>query len=96
MLNPVKQYTFLFTADGESTSLSIDVSLIPLEEQFAGNAPTAVLSPQVVGNGQIVQGVQASLNGTIVTITFSDAPLQFDQNNNLILYTATFYLQYGQ
>jgi hypothetical protein len=95
MLSPVKLYNFSFTSDNQSTSLEIDLSVIPVEETFAGNQPQVVFGQQVIGNGQVVQGVQASLEGTTVTLTFPAPPPQFDANNNLIVYNASFYLQYG-
>lgn len=95
MLNPVKSYSFNFTADGQTDTLEIDLSLLPIGEDFAGRQPMAVLSPVVTGAGAIVQGVTAELEGTTVTLTFPNPPNQYDANDNLIVYTATFYLQYG-
>lgn len=95
MLTPVKQYNVSFVSDGQSTSIEIDLSVIPVEETFAGNQPTGVFGQTVIGNGQLVQGVQASLDGTTVTLSFPQPPPQFDASNNLIVYNATFYLQYG-
>jgi hypothetical protein len=95
MLNPVKLYTFTFTADGQTDTISVDTSLTPINENFSGKQPQAVLNPTVVGGGQVVQGVTAELEGTTVILTFPNPPAQYDANDNLIVYTATFYLQYG-
>jgi hypothetical protein len=96
MLTPVKQYTFGFTSDGISTSLAVDCSIVPISENFAGNAPAAVLSPVVTSvAGGTIAGVTAALAGHTVTFTFPGPPPKNDINGNLILYTVTFYLQYN-
>ena len=96
MITPVKQYSFLFTADGTSTSLEIDASLLPIAEDFKGSIPVAVLLPTATSAYTGGLGsVTASLSGTTVTFTFgAGAPAKFDNNGVLIVYTGTFYLQY--
>jgi hypothetical protein len=96
MLTPVIQYTLNFTSDGISNSVAVDISVAPFLQNFQGNQPLAVLSPVVVGLGQVIAGVEAELDGTTVTVTFPNPPAQYDSNQNLIVYTATFYLQYGE
>lgn len=97
MLSVVKQYQFNFVSDGASTSLEVDASLIPLAENFRGCLPNGVLSPIVtsVATGQLAN-VTAALVGQKITFTFQVAPPQNDNNGNLILYTASFYLQYSE
>jgi len=96
MLTPVKQYSITFTSDGVSTTIEVDCSIVPINEDFSGNAPTAVLSPAVtsVATGNIAN-VTAALAGTTVTLTFPEPPPQLDGNGLLILYTATFFLQFA-
>lgn len=93
-IGPVKQYQFNFVSDGISTSLAVDASLTPINENFEGAQPIAVLQPAITSfpTGGI-QGVTAALVGTTITLTFP-ALQATDNNGNLILYTATFYLQY--
>jgi hypothetical protein len=95
MLTPVKQYTVNFTSDGIATVISFDASLVPISEDFRGNVPTGLLLPIVLGAGNVpIAGVTAELVGTTITLTFPNAPPQYDVNNNLIVYVATFYLQF--
>ena len=95
MITPVKQYTFQFVADGTSNSLAIDASLNPINEEFRGSFPVAVLLPVVTsGYTGVLTGVTATLSGSTVTFSFTTPPAKLDNNSNLIVYTATFYLQY--
>jgi hypothetical protein len=95
VLTPVKQYSVSFTSDGIATEITFDASLVPINENFRGNIPTGLLLP-VVGpaGGAPISGVTADLEGTTITLTFVTAPPQYDENNNLIIYVATFYLQF--
>jgi hypothetical protein len=101
MNTPVKQYSLQFNADGVSTSMAIDCSTVPINENFVGNLPQAVLTPQVTfsnpvtGQSSPLTGVTAALSGTTVTLTFTSPPARYDNNSVLIVYTATFSLQYG-
>ena len=95
MISPVKQYTCLFTADGTSTAFVIDASLNPIAEEFKGSAPIGVIFPVVTSAFTgVLTGVTAAVVGTTVTFTFTTPPVKLDNNSNLIVYTATFYLQY--
>lgn len=96
MNTPVKSYSFEFSSDGAATTLTVDVSLTPFNEEFQGNLPTAVLTPAVTSafTGP-VPNVTAQLNGTKITFTFQN-PLPMDDNSsNLVIYTGTFLLQFG-
>lgn len=99
MITPVQQYSVQFNGDGVSTSLAVDASLAPISEDFRGNLPQAVLTPVVTCNAPGVTsplaGVTAQLVGTTVTITFAVAPARYDTNSALIVYTATFSLQFA-
>lgn len=97
MNTPVKQYNFTFISDGVSLIMTVDVSLAPFNEDFAGNLPQAVLEPDVVSDatGDISTGLTASLLGTQVTFTFPAAPPQYDGEGNLIVYSASFLLEFG-
>lgn len=95
MNTPVKSYSFEFSSDGSSTTLTVDVSLTPFNEEFEGNLPTAVLTPAVTSVGGPVANVTAQLSGTKVTFTFQAVLPEIDINSNLIIYTATFLLQFG-
>lgn len=96
MNTPVKSYSFEFSSDGAATTLTVDVSLTPFNEEFEGNLPTAVLTPAVSSvSGGPVANVTAQLNGTKVTFTFQAALPMDDSNSNLIIYTGTFLLQFG-
>jgi hypothetical protein len=94
-LRITKPYSFTFVADGLSTSLSVDVSLLPFGDNFAGIKPSAVLSPLVSSTftGPL-SGVTAAVQGTTVTFTFSTPPPAVDGSSNIIEYTATFVLQF--
>jgi len=96
MNTPVKPYSFEFSSDGTSTTLTVDVSLTPFNEEFEGNLPTAVLSPTVSSTftGPIAN-VTAQLTGTKVTFTFQAALPMDDSSSNLVIYTATFLLEFG-
>lgn len=96
MLTSVKQYTFNFISDGASTAVVTDCSILPIKEDFRGNLPIAVLSPAVqsIFTGPVAN-VTAQLVGQKVTLTFQAAPPRNDGTGNLIVYTASFYLQYG-
>ena len=96
MITPVKSYSLQFVADGISESLVVDASLTPINENFNGAQPIAILVPVVTSafTGAL-SGVTASIQGTIITFTFSTAPARLDNSSNLIVYTATFLLQYG-
>ena len=93
----LKQYSVDFTSDGESTVVEIDTSVVPVSEDFRGNAPTAVSQQAVTGEGITgnLPNTTATLQGTTVTITLPAALPQYDANQNLIIYNVTFYLQYG-
>src|SRR5208283_968520 len=92
----VKQYSFQFVSDGLSLTLNVDVSLAPFLQDFAGNLPVAVLDPGASSQPTgILAGVTATLSGTVVTLTFNGPPPQTDPSGNLIVYTATFILEFG-
>ena len=96
MITPVKSYSVNFIADGLSNSVAIDCSLTPVNEDFRGNAPQAVLLPVVssVFTG-VFTGVTAALVGHVVTLTFGTIPPKLDGSGNLVVYSGTFLLQYG-
>ena len=94
-LNPTQQFAGTFVSDGVATVLEIDLSLAPFNVDFRGNIPLAVMTPQVSSafTGPIAN-VTAELAGTIVTLTFSAAPPQVDNNMNLIEYSYSFYIKF--
>jgi len=95
-LTRIKTYSLTFTSDGVSTSLVFDAGVAPaLEPNFAGNLPSAILSPTVTSTftGPL-SNVTAQLAGTKITVNFQTPPPQFDQNSNLVQYTLSFQLQY--
>jgi hypothetical protein len=68
-----------------------------VNEDFRGNLPTGVLGLVVTstptGN---LSNITPLLAGQILTLTFGNgAPLQLS-SGQVIVYTATFYLQYGE
>lgn len=93
MLNPVKQYSLSFTSDGIATALQFDMSLTPINENFVGNLPSALILGSVSGPGGVISGTTFYLTGTTVLITFPEAPPQLN-NGATAVYTATWYLQY--
>jgi hypothetical protein len=95
VITPVKSYTTLFTSDGTSQTYVLDCSLTPVDEDFSGAQPIAVLTPVVTSayTGAL-SGVTTALSGTTITFTFTSAPPKNDNNGNLIVYTLTFLLQY--
>lgn len=97
MNQPGKQYSIPFTSDGESTTLEIDCSLVPVSEDFRGNLPTGIAFPAITGSGITgnLANVTAQLTGSTVLFTFPNPLPQFDNADNLILYNAAFVLQYG-
>jgi hypothetical protein len=94
VIRPVKSYSLTFVADGASTTASFDLSLLPVAEDFKGALPQAVLNPVITNLGVI--NFTTVLVGTTVTFTFSAAPPELDNTNNLILYVATFLLAFGE
>jgi hypothetical protein len=95
--SPLKQYVVPWSSDNASLTLDIDCSLAPVHEDFSGNLPVGVVLPAITGPGITgnLANVTCQLNGQIVHFTFP-APLpQLDTNGNLIVYLATFTLQYG-
>jgi hypothetical protein len=96
MITPVQLFSFTFISDGTALSITVDVSLAPFNQDFAGNLPEAVLEPTAssLATGPL-SGLTASVNGTEVTITFPEPPPQYDGSENLIVYSATFLLEYG-
>jgi hypothetical protein len=68
-------------ADGASTAASFDLSLLPVAEDFKGAGALSVLNPAITNLG---------------IFTFSAAPPELDNTNNLILYVATFLLAFGE
>lgn len=96
MITPAKSYSFQFTSDGTSTVLVLDVSLLPIADEFKGSVPVGVVLPVVTSTYTgAISGVTAQVAGTVVTFTFVSAPAKTDNNSNLIVYTATFVLQFG-
>jgi hypothetical protein len=93
---PVKSYSVNFVADGASNTLAVDLGLTPINEELNGAAPIGVLAPVVTStfSGPIA-GVTAAIQGSVVTFTFPTAPAKFDLSSNLVVYTATFLIQYG-
>ena len=92
MIQPVKSYTVQFVADGTSTALAMDLSLQPVYEKFRGSLPTAVIGVAATSTFTGPLTVTPSLSGTILTLTFSVAPPEFDNSSNHIVYTLTFTL----
>lgn len=93
----VKAYSCTLVSDGESTSFSLDLSLLPFFENFVGRQPSGVLFPNIAsvytGN---VAGVTVELVGTTVTFTIpaaDDMPHE-DNASNVIVYTVTFSLTF--
>lgn len=94
MLNPAKLYSLPFTSDGIATSMSFDMSLTPINENFRGNLPNALILGQVKDpGGNVLSGVTFNLAGTTITISFNVAPPQL-YNGSTALYTASWYLQF--
>lgn len=95
MNNPAKQYSVSFVSDETSTDVSFDCSVAPISEDFRGKMPAGVLLPAIssVASGP-VSNVVAVLEGTTVTLSFANPLPRADGNGNLIVYTASFYLQY--
>lgn len=94
-INSVKSYALNFVADGTSSAYTFDVTLAPLELDFTGNIPIAVLTPGVTSVATGALNVTASILGTKVTLTFeAPPPPRLDDNSALIVYTASFLLQY--
>jgi hypothetical protein len=94
VIRPVKSYSLTFVADGASTAASFDLSLLPVAEDFKGAGALSVLNPAITNLGIIT--FTTTIVGTIVTFTFSAAPPELDNTNNLILYVATFLLAFGE
>lgn len=90
MNQPVKSYSIQFIVDGASESISFDLSLQPVIDDFRGSLPQQLLN---VGASSTftgpLAGVTGALVGTTVTLTFASAPPEFDGSNNRIVYTAT-------
>lgn len=95
MNQPVKTYSFNFVVDGTSESLTVDLSLLPVNEDFKGSVPVAILnvSASSTFTGSLT-GVTAVLSGTTVTLTFSSAPPEFDGSSNRVVYTASLMLTF--
>lgn len=97
MIQPTQSVSFNFVADGESTVLSLDLSLLPTSINFRGSVPTAVLKPSITSTGTDVSIPTATyqLNGTTLVVTFATAPPEFDETTALIIYTLTFLLAFA-
>jgi hypothetical protein len=95
VIQPVKSYNFAFVADGTSTSLTLDLSVLPVLEDFRGAVIESVLAPAATSTFTGALVVTAAVVGTVLTLTFSVAPPEFDGSNNRITYTASFTLAFG-
>jgi hypothetical protein len=95
VITALKSYELEFIADGSSTTFVFDCSLTPINENFTGNLPLAILDPSVESTFTgTLSNVTAALVGTTVTFTFATPPPKFDNSSNLVVYTASFSLQF--
>ena len=70
--------TMTLTGDGSSTSISIDLKKAPFNLIFNDNPPSAVVS--MLGDNS-----SATIDGTILTVTFPSAP-NSAQGSILLIY----------
>lgn len=95
VLNPIKSATFEFISDNVSMAISVDLSLPHYGLDLRGANPLAPLLPTVSSTFTGSLTATAALVGTILTLTFSAPPPQFDGSNNLVQYTASVVLKLG-
>jgi hypothetical protein len=94
VIKPTKSLSLTFVSDGTSLEASFDLAKQPLQQDFNGSLPDAVLTPQIT-NLPVGVTFTTVLVGTTVSFTFSGALPEFDGSNNTILYVATFLLTFG-
>lgn len=96
MLTPVKSISVSFTSDGTSTALIVDLSTAPVGLDFTGQEPVGILAPIVTYNGgTLALSGAVTIAGSIATFTFPVPPPQKDANQNIIIYTVTFLVQFN-
>lgn len=94
MITPVKALSVPFTSDGTSTVLMVDLSTIPAELDLRGQSPVGIQTPTVTYAGGSI-AAQATIDGSMITVTLASAPPKLDGNAVLILYTLSLLVQFN-
>ena len=85
-----------FTSDGTSTALVFDLSTQPANVDCKGSQIAGLQSVTMAGSGGApIAGVEATVAGTVVTVTLPSILPPLNVNSVLIVYVLSFLVQFA-